>query len=150
MGAQCCFGVSASGKPQATANDARFDGSLSAAVQAAALLASPPLMLPPPYIVPLDDQRVVRRRSAARNAPRVPCLNGRYLTRTGASNRLLSPPELTALLLSRDEAGFEARPAPGASLRDLDLGAVEAYVDEPAAMLPARAGERTLLSPAGA
>ena len=81
--------------------------------------------------------------------PHAYSLNGRYLTRTGASNRLLSASELTALLLSRDEAGFEARPVPGASLRDLDPGAVEAYVEQPAAMLPARAGSGRS-SPAGA
>ena len=43
---------------------------------------------------------------------------------TGPTNRLLSASELTALLLSRAEAGFEARPAPGASLSDLDIDAV--------------------------
>ena len=55
--------------------------------------------------------------------PHVYSLDGRYLTRTGDRNRLLSSPELTALLLERGEAGFESRAVPGATLDDLDPGA---------------------------
>jgi ATP-dependent DNA helicase RecG len=56
-------------------------------------------------------------------------LNGRYLTRTGQENRLLSTSELGALLLARGEAGFEAQPVPGATADDLDPNQIEGYLN---------------------
>lgn len=120
------IGVSGSGKAQGI--DQESEASARELVQAAGLIASPPLILPPPRGVSLDGKRVL----AVEVPPGMPHaynLNGRYLTRSGAANRLLSAPELTALLLSRDVAGFEARPAPGATLNDLDVGAVDAYIE---------------------
>jgi ATP-dependent DNA helicase RecG len=130
------IGVSASGRLTGTEDEALGDAALRGAVQSAALLASPPLILPPARVVTVEGKRV----GVAEVPPGLPhaySLNGRYLTRSAAANRLLSPSELTGLLLSRDVAGFEARPAPGAALRDLDPGAVEAYVES----LPDATGE---------
>jgi ATP-dependent DNA helicase RecG len=124
-GGAVLVGVGAGGKPQGL-DDAGAPAAREL-IQAAGLMASPPLILPPPRIVSLDGKRIV----AAEVPPGMPhaySVNGRYLTRSGATNRLLSAPELTALLLSRDLAGFESRPAPGATLHDLDIGAVDAYV----------------------
>ncbi len=125
-GGTALIGVSASGKAQGIGE--ATDAAVRELVQAAGLMASPPLILPPPRIVSLDGKPVAvitvpPGMSHAYN------LNGRYLSRSGAGNRLLSAPELTALLLSRDIAGFEARPAPGAALSDLDMGAVDVYVE---------------------
>ncbi len=61
--------------------------------------------------------------------PHVYSVNGRYLTRTGAQNRLLSATELSALLLARDEAGFESRPVPDVTLDDLDPVQVQGYLE---------------------
>ena len=139
-GGTVLIGVSASGKAQGLPEGA--DAATRELVQAAGLMASPPLILPPPAFVALDGKRL----AAAEVPPGMPHaynLNGRYLTRSAAANRLLSAPELTALLLSRDVAGFEARPAPGATLNDLDMGAVDAYAQ---ALRDAAGGnwERTL------
>jgi ATP-dependent DNA helicase RecG len=57
-------------------------------------------------------------------------MGGRYLTRTGAQNRLLSAGELSALLLARGEAGFESRPVSDATLDDLDPALVQAYLEK--------------------
>ncbi len=122
-GGALLIGVSANGKvlgvedPDAT----------RAAVQAAGLLAAPPLILPLPRMAVVDGKTLC----VAEVPPGLPhaySLNGRYLTRGAASNRLLSSAELTALLLARDEAGFEARPAPAAALADLDIAHVDAYL----------------------
>jgi len=61
--------------------------------------------------------------------PHVYSLDGRYLTRVGDRNRLLSSTELTALLLARGETGFESRAAPGATPDDLDPARVSAYLE---------------------
>jgi ATP-dependent DNA helicase RecG len=124
-GGAVLVGVSAGGKPQGL--DPAGETAARELIQAAGLMAGPPLILPPARIISLDGKRI----AAAEVPPGMPhaySVNGRYLTRSGATNRLLSAPELTALLLSRDVAGFEARPAPGATLNDLDIGAVDAYV----------------------
>lgn len=143
-GGTVLIGVSAGGKAQGLSEGA--DGAMRELVQAAGLMASPPLILPPPRFVALDGKRI----AAAEVPPGMPHaynLNGRYLTRAGAGNRLLSAPELTALLLSRDVAGFEARPAPGATLNDLDMGTVDAYVE--ALRESAGGWERTLAARGG-
>lgn len=130
------LGVSASGKVSGLEDTDEARGALQALVQEAGLLATPPLILPLAGFISVDGKTA----GVAQVPPGMPhaySLNGRYLTRTGANNRLLSASELTALLLSRSEAGFESRPVPGASLAELDIDAVQAYVD----MLPGLVGE---------
>jgi ATP-dependent DNA helicase RecG len=95
--------------------------------QAAGLLSTPPLILPLPQVVALDGKQVCVVEVPP-GLPHVYSLGGRYLTRTGAQNRLLSTSELTGLLLERGEAGFELRAAPGATLDDLDSAQVDAYL----------------------
>ncbi len=98
-----------------------------ASIQEAGLLATPPLILPPPQIVSLDGKAFCLAEVPP-GLPHAYSLNGRYLSRAGAGNRVLSSAELAGLLLARDEAGFEARPAPGATLADLDMAQVDAYL----------------------
>ena len=125
-GGTVVIGVTAVGKPQGI--DPATDAAVGELVQAAGFMANPPLILPPPRIVSLDGKRIAVVQVPP-GMPHAYNLNGRYLTRTGTVNRLLSAPELTALLLSRDVAGFEARPVPAATLNDLDIGAIDAYVE---------------------
>jgi ATP-dependent DNA helicase RecG len=107
------MGVSASGKPLGVeAGEAAIE-----AVRGAGLLSTPPLILPVPTLVEIAEKTLCVA-FVPPGLPHVYSLDGRYLGRAGARNRLLSASVLTALLLSRDEAGFEARPAPGAALED--------------------------------
>jgi len=117
-------GVSSSGRPTgiADADEAR------AALQTAGLLASPPLILPLPQTIDFDGKTVCLVEVPP-GLPHVYSVDGRYLTRTGAQNRLLSAGELSALLLARGEAGFESRPVPDATLDDLDPAPVQAYLE---------------------
>jgi predicted HTH transcriptional regulator len=97
-------------------------------VQAAELLPSPPLIGPMPEMLQLEDKAVCVDEVPP-GLPHVYALNGRYLTRSGTRNRLLTTAELSGLLLERSEAGFESRIVAGASLDDLDLGRIESYLD---------------------
>ncbi len=137
------LGVGPNGKLQGVAD---HDAAM-ATVQAAGLLSTPPLILPRPHRVALDD-KIVCITEVPPGLPHAYSLNGRYLSRTGAHNRLLSSAELAALLLARDEAGFESRPAADATLADLDAAQVASYL----AALGVPAGEewqRTLLARGG-
>ena len=77
-------------------------------VQAAERLPFPPLILPMPEVVHLEDKTVCVVEVPP-GLPHVYALNGRYLTRAGTGNRLLTTTELSGLLLERSEAGFESR-----------------------------------------
>ncbi len=114
------------------------------AAQEAQLLATPPLILPLPQCIDHEGKQICLVEVPP-GLPYAYNLDGRYLTRTGATNRLLSTAELRGLLLQRGEAGFESRPVPGATLDDLDPAQVAAY----AQAVPGLAGEapeRMLLS----
>ncbi len=131
-GGMVVFGIAPSGRPQGIADpDEALD-----TVQAAELLATPPLIIPVPQVVEYADRRICLIEVPP-GLPHAYSLNGRYLTRTGTINRLLSSAELAGLLLARAEAGFEARPAPEATLADLDMTQVEAYLGR----LPGQGGE---------
>lgn len=97
-------------------------------IRAASLSSVPPLILPLPSSIDVDG-RSVCAIEVPPGLPHAYSVDGRYLTRSGARNRLLSASELTALLVSRDEAGFAGRPAPGASLSDLDRDHIAAYLE---------------------
>ncbi len=122
-GGAILLGVTPAGKIAgvASAHEAR------AAVQAAGLLSTPPLILPLPQIVDLGGKTICVVE-APPGLPHVYSLDGRYFTRTGAQNRLLTTSELTGLLLERGETGFESRGVPGATLEDLDPVQVNAYL----------------------
>ncbi len=94
---------------------------------AATLLPDPPLIVPWPAVVTVDGEPVCVVTVPA-GLPHVYSLRGQFLTRTGAHNRPLTAPELRRLLLDRGEAGFEALPAPDATLDDLDMEAVARYM----------------------
>jgi len=122
-GGTVVLGAAASGRPVGVE-----DGAVAVeSVRAAGLLVTPPLLLPAAVLVEIAGKSLCLA-VVPPGMPHVYSLNGRYLGRTGARNRLLSAAELTALLLSRDESGFESRPASGAALADLDRDAVDAYV----------------------
>jgi ATP-dependent DNA helicase RecG len=118
-------GINAAGRPTGIADA----GETRATLQTAGLLASPPLILPLPQTIEVDGKTVCSVEVPP-GLPHVYSMDGRYLTRTGAQNRLLSAGELSALLLARGEAGFESRPVPGATLDDLDPVLVQAYLEK--------------------
>jgi ATP-dependent DNA helicase RecG len=122
-GGDVLLGVSAAGRP------AGFEDAAAARelVQTAGLLATPPLILPMPQSVQFEG-KLLCAASVPAGLPHAYSINGRYLVRAGVNNRLLSPVELTALLLARNETGFEARAAPGATLADLDGTALDCYL----------------------
>jgi ATP-dependent DNA helicase RecG len=103
-------------------------GEERAVVQAAQLLSLPPLILPLPLMMQ-HDGKAVCVVEVPPGLPHVYSLAGRYLTRTGDYNRLLTTGELSSLLLERGQAGFESQPVPGAGLDDIDPAKVEAYLN---------------------
>jgi len=117
-------GVSSAGRPTGIPDVEET----RAALQTAGLLASPPLILPLPRTIEVDGKAVCLVEVPP-GLPHVYSMDGRYLTRTGAQNRLLSAGELSALLLARGEAGFESRPVPDTTLDDLDPTLVQAYLE---------------------
>ena len=118
-------GINTAGRPTGIADA----GETRAVLQTAGLLASPPLILPLPQTIAVDGKTVCSVEVPP-GLPHVYSMDGRYLTRTGAQNRLLSAGELSALLLARGEAGFESRPVPDATLDDLDPAPVQAYLEK--------------------
>lgn len=113
------------------------------AAQAAQFLTVPPLILPLPQIIEHEGKQLCLIEVPP-GLPYAYSLDGRYLTRSGTLIRLLSASELSALLIQRSEAGFEARPVPGATLADLDPVQIGNYLQS----IGAPAGEtweRTLL-----
>ncbi len=122
-GGTLVLGVSAHGRPIGVSD---ADKAL-ALVQAAGLLTTPPLILPLPQFAEVNGVRLCLVE-APPGLPHVYSLAGRYLTRVGGENRLLHDSALASLLLERGEAGFESRPAPDATLADLDPVAVENYI----------------------
>jgi ATP-dependent DNA helicase RecG len=121
-GGHLLIGVTAAGKIAGvtSADEAR------AVAQAAGLLSAPPLILPLPQIVEFGGKTICLVEVPP-GLPHVYNLDGRYLTRTGDRNRLLTTSELTGLLLERGETGFDARAVPGATVDDLDPVQVHAY-----------------------
>jgi ATP-dependent DNA helicase RecG len=121
-GGHLLVGVTAAGKIAGvtSADEAR------GVAQAAGLLSAPPLILPLPQIVELSG-KMVCVVEVPPGMPHVYSLDGRYLTRTGDRNRILTTSELTGLLLERGETGFDARAVPDATVDDLDPVQVNSY-----------------------
>lgn len=93
---------------------------------AAGLRCEPPLILPRPETAALDDKTILVIQVSP-GLPHAYGLRGKYLARTGKKNVALGPRQLRQLLRERGEANFEALPAPGASLDDLDDALIEKY-----------------------
>jgi ATP-dependent DNA helicase RecG len=93
----------------------------------AALLSDPPLVLPVPQVhrIGLDSVVVV---NVPPGLPHVYNLEGRYLWRDGFYTSPLSARHLRELLQERGVIQFEARVPHRATLKDLDLEQVEAYL----------------------
>ncbi len=97
-------------------------------MSAAAFLTSPPLRLRQPDQVQLDDRTLCVAQVPA-GLSDVYSLRGRYLLRSGRSNRALTSTELRSLLWERGEMGFERQTPSDASLNDLDEDALQIYRD---------------------
>lgn len=93
---------------------------------AAGLRGEPPLILPRPEKVTLEGKEILAIQVPA-GLPHAYGLRGKYLTRSGKKNVALGPRQLRQLLRERGEAAFEALPAPGAALDDLDDALVQKY-----------------------
>lgn len=93
---------------------------------AAGLRCEPPLILPRPESVTMEDKAVVVVQVPT-GLPHAYGLRGKYITRSGKRNSALGPRQLRQLLRERGETNFEALPAPGAALDDLDDALVQKY-----------------------
>lgn len=93
---------------------------------AAGLRCEPPLILPRPAKVTFDSKEILLIQVSA-GLPHAYGLRGKYLARSGKKNVALGPRQLRQLLRERGEANFEALPAPGATLDDLDDALVQKY-----------------------
>jgi len=92
-----------------------------------ALLADPPLILPVPSSVSVNG-RTVLLISIPPGLPHVYSVDGRFWGREGVQTNPLSARSLRALLIERGAVQFESRAVPGASLDDLDLNQIAAYL----------------------
>lgn len=101
--------------------DAAIDKAL-----AAGLRCEPPLILPRPTSVAMEDKSIVVVQ-VPNGLPHAYGLRGKYLARAGKKNVALGPRQLRQLLRERGEAKFEALPALGTSLDDLDNVLVQKY-----------------------
>ncbi len=95
-------------------------------VLAAGLRCEPPLILPRPESVTLEDKMLLFVEVPT-GLPHAYGLRGKFLARVGKKNTALGPRQLRQLLRERGEANFEALPAPGATLDDLDDALVQQY-----------------------
>ena len=93
---------------------------------AAGLRCDPPLVLPRPESAMLEGKTVLLIQVSP-GLPHAYGLRGKYLVRAGKKNTALGPRQLRQLLRERGEQNFEALPAPGATLDDLDDGLVQKY-----------------------
>ena len=94
----------------------------------ASLLADPPLVVPIPNTVQVGDVNILVIRIPG-GLPHVYNVDGRYWGREGAQTNPLPPRRLRELLLERGEVQFETRLPLNASLDDLDLEQVHAYLE---------------------
>ena len=94
----------------------------------AALLSDPPLVLPFPRIESVEGVSLLSV-TVPDGLPHVYSLEGRYLGRSGKRETPLPARKLRALLVERGVIQFEARFPPTASLDDLDLDQVAAYLE---------------------
>jgi ATP-dependent DNA helicase RecG len=93
----------------------------------AALACSPPLILPLPEELSVEGSRLLRV-TVPPGLPHVYSLHGKYLRREGPTNQPLSPDTLRRLLGDRGEVSWERQVSAGATLADLDMHKVTAYL----------------------
>lgn len=117
------FGIDPNGGTLRGIRDA--DAAIDKAL-AAGLRCEPPLILPRPENATLDDKEILVIQVSP-GLPHAYGLRGKYLTRSGKKTVALGPRQLRQLLRERGEANFEALPAPGATLDDLDDALVQKY-----------------------
>jgi len=106
----------------------RNPGDTIEALFVAAQSLEPPLILPMPQPIPIDGRQVVAARIPA-DMPHLYALEGRYFVRDGPLNSPLAAARLRRLLLERGDPGAEADCPSGASLDDLDLTVVSAFMN---------------------
>jgi ATP-dependent DNA helicase RecG len=94
----------------------------------AALLADPPLILPLPTVQKINQTHVLWITVPA-GLPNVYSIEGRYLWREGIRNTPIPARRLRQLLLERGALQFETQIPPGATMNDLDMSRVSAYVE---------------------
>jgi ATP-dependent DNA helicase RecG len=93
----------------------------------AALMIDPPLILPAPRVQPVGEVKLLAIQLPG-GLPHVYHLDGRFLGREGSQTVPLPARRLRQLLMERGVAPFETQTPPGASLEDLDLERVQAYL----------------------
>jgi ATP-dependent DNA helicase RecG len=94
----------------------------------AALLADPPLILPLPVLQKINETQVLWITIPA-GLPNVYSMEGRYMWREGIRNAPMPARRLRQLLLERGALQFETKIPPGATMDDLDMSQIHAYVE---------------------
>lgn len=113
-------------------------------VQSAEFMPNPAMVLPLPQIIDHYSKQLCLVEVPP-GLPQVYSLDGRYLTRSGSQNRLLTSSELGSLLLARGQTSFEALPTPNATPDDLDPAQIASYL-EVLGSLAGRDWQRALLA----
>lgn len=93
----------------------------------AALICTPPLVLPLPRTVQHNDATLLLV-TVPPGLPHVYSLHGKYLQREGATNQPLLPEALRRLLRDRGEVSWDRLAPEGATLGELDVNKITAYV----------------------
>ncbi len=111
----------------------RFEGVRDAvatrqAILEAAYTCTPPLILPIPTLVQHAGVMLLRVAVPA-GLPHVYSLHGKYVQRRDRANTPLSPDELRRLFTERGAVDWEREAHPDATLDDLDMQHVQAYVE---------------------
>jgi ATP-dependent DNA helicase RecG len=119
--------IGISGHPPRLTGVPHAEQTVELALQAS-MMPSPPLIVPLPEAVEVEGKAVVLV-TVPSGLPHIYRFRGRYLARSGRTNETMSTAALRQLLLDRSATSFESLPAPGATLDDLDEGAVRAYAD---------------------
>ncbi len=94
----------------------------------AALEVDPAIVMPIPRVVVLEESNLVVVQ-VPEGLSHVYSYKGRYFTRDGRANRMLTTGELRRLFVDRGEIIFEAEPALGATRADLSDEKVQRYVE---------------------
>jgi len=97
-------------------------------METAGMLVAPPLFQVQPELVEIDGRLLCVAQIPA-GQQQVYNLRGRYLVRSGRTNRPLTSEELRRLLADRVGASFERQIVADATLDDLDADAIQIYRD---------------------
>jgi ATP-dependent DNA helicase RecG len=119
--------VGASGRAQARVEGINDIAAARENVLEAALVCTPPLVLPAAQEVQHDEQTLLLI-VVPTGLPQVYSLYGKYLCRDGMTNQPLLPEALRRLLNERGNVGWEQLVPDDATLGELDIGKVQAYL----------------------